>query len=188
MVEFVLGRPLTDGRLCVNYPEPSYMDLYSQFIPCPVSFSLAENKLLIPLSLRFMPNATASYASYDVALQRCQAMLNQLPLERETTRHRVQAYMLTHPPGQISEENVAAALFITKRTLGRRLYQEGCSYRQVRDEIFASLAKRYLRDSALSVEVISGLLGYHDSANFRRAFKRWFNTTPSQYREDISKG
>jgi AraC-like DNA-binding protein len=128
-------------------------------------------------------NATADHENYDMALQQCQQMLNQLPKERATTADRVKAYMLTHPPGQLSEDAVAAAMFITKRTLARRLAKEDCSYRQLRDEIFASLAARYVRDSALSVESIAGLLGYHDSANFRRAFKRWFGVTPSQYRE-----
>ncbi len=185
IIEFILGRPLSDGCLHVTYPAPQYSELYDEFISCPVSFSASDNELLIPLALRYTPNATANHENYDLALQQCQAMFNQLPQERESTRHRVQAYMLTHPPEQISEEGVAASMFITKRTLARRLEQEGCSYRQLRDEIFTSLAERYLRDSALSVEAIAGLLGYHDSANFRRAFKRWLNKTPSQYREDI---
>lgn len=139
--------------------------------------------MLIPLVLRNTPNATASHKNYELALQQCQAMLNQLPQERETSRHRVQAYLLSHPPSQISEEGVAAAMFITKRTLARRLEREGCSYRQLRDEILESLASRYLCDSALTVEAVAGLLGYHDSANFRRAFKRGYGTTPSAYRE-----
>ncbi|WP_223268800.1 AraC family transcriptional regulator [Marinobacter nauticus] len=26
-------------------------------------------------------------------------------------------------------------------------------------------------------------MNYHDSANFRRAFKRWFGVTPDEYRK-----
>jgi AraC-like DNA-binding protein len=183
LAEFILGRPLHEGQLCLDYAAPAYQSLYPQYIPCPITFESSCNTLLIPLPLLTTANATADHENYDMALQQCQQMLNQLPKERATTADRVKAYMLTHPPGQLSEDAVAAAMFITKRTLARRLAKEDCSYRQLRDEIFASLAARYVRDSALSVESIAGLLGYHDSANFRRAFKRWFGVTPSQYRE-----
>ncbi|BFM14378.1 ornithine utilization transcriptional regulator OruR [Maricurvus nonylphenolicus] len=183
LIEFILGRPLHEGQLCLDYAAPAYRSLYPQYIPCPIRFESSRNTLLIPLELLATVNATADHENYDMALQQCQLMLNQLPKERATTADRVKAYMLTHPPGQLSEDAVAAAMFITKRTLARRLEKEGSSYRQLRDEIFASLAARYLKDSALSVESIAGLLGYHDSANFRRAFKRWFDITPSQYRD-----
>lgn len=181
-VEFILGRPLTEGRLQLRYQEPSYSSIYSDYIPCPVSFGCAESQLLIPLELCYTPNASADHENYDLALKQCQAMLSQLPLEKNSTRHRVQAYMLSHPPGQFNEETVAAAFFITKRTLARRLERENTSFRKLRDELFSSLASNYLRDTGLSVEAIAGLLGYHDSASFRRAFKRWFNISPSEFR------
>jgi AraC-like DNA-binding protein len=76
----------------------------------------------------------------------------------------------------------AAALFICKRTLARRLKAEGTSFRQLRDGILSQQAIGYLRDSSVSVEAIAELLNYHDSANFRREFKRWFGVTPDQYR------
>jgi len=183
-VEFILGRPLVEGQFQFRFPEPDYADIYSDYIPCPVSFNESESQLLIPLELCYTPNASADHDNYDLALKQCQAMLAQLPLEKNTTRHRVQAYMLSHPPGQFNEQMIADSLFITKRTLARRLERERTSFRQLRDDLFASLASSYLRDTSLSVEAIAGLLGYHDSASFRRAFKRWFSTTPNQHRQD----
>jgi AraC-like DNA-binding protein len=183
-VEFILGRPLIEGQFQFRFPEPDYVDIYSDYMPCPVSFNKSESQLLIPLELCYTPNASADHDNYDLALKQCQAMLAQLPLEKNTTRHRVQAYMLSHPPGQFNEQMVADSLFITKRTLARRLDKERTSFRRLRDDLFASLASSYLRDTGLSVEAIAGLLGYHDSASFRRAFKRWFSTTPNQYRQD----
>ncbi|MFT6331526.1 MAG: AraC-like DNA-binding protein [Bermanella sp.] len=46
-------------------------------------------------------------------------------------------------------------------------------------------AVAYLSDSHISVEAIAALLNYHDSANFRRAFKRWFQLSPDQYRQHL---
>ena len=94
--------------------------------------------------------------------------------------------MLSYPLGQLSEEDLAAALFINKRTMARRLAKEHTSYRQIRDRILAEQASGYLRDSQLSIEAIASLLNYHDCANFRRAFKRWFDLSPSAYRRKIT--
>lgn len=38
IIEFVLGRTLTEGRLCLDYPPPAYANLYSDYIPCLVNF------------------------------------------------------------------------------------------------------------------------------------------------------
>ena len=91
--------------------------------------------------------------------------------------------MLSHPLGTLSEEDAAATLFMSKRTLARRLEQEGTAYRQIRDKILAQQASSYLRNSDISIDAIAALLNYHDNANFRRAFKRWFQVSPNEYRQ-----
>ena len=44
----------------------------------------------------------------------------------------------------------------------------------------------YMRNSDVSVNGISELLGFSGPANFRRAFKRWFGLTPIEYRNQHS--
>ncbi|MGB1202981.1 MAG: helix-turn-helix domain-containing protein, partial [Alloalcanivorax venustensis] len=70
-----------------------------------------------------------------------------------------------------------------KRTLARKLKQEHSSFRQIRDEILSQQAASYLCQNKLPIEAIAALMNYHDSANFRRAFKRWFGQSPEEYRQ-----
>ena len=91
--------------------------------------------------------------------------------------------MLDLPPGVLTEEEAAAALFIGKRTLSRRLKKEDTGFRQIREEVLSQQAADYLRGSNMSIDTIAALLNYHDSANFRRAFKRWFQLSPDKYRQ-----
>ncbi|MCK0106591.1 AraC family transcriptional regulator [Marinobacter sp. S0848L] len=184
--EFIVGRPLREAYIDFMHPEPAYSARYTDHIPAAIGFGADAYVLRVPLEICKAPNASANHESYVMALRHCEAMLAQLNPNKSTCTYQVQKMILSHPPGVLSEEELAAALFICKRTLARRLKQENTSFRKVRDEILSQQAIGYLLDSQLPVEAIAELLNYHDSANFRRAFKRWFNLTPGQYRRQHS--
>jgi AraC-like DNA-binding protein len=129
------------------------------------------------------PNASANHESYHLALQQCESMLARLQTREPDYRTRLKKMMLSRPPGTLSEEEAAATLFMSKRTLARKLKRENSSFRQIREEVLSRQAASYLCDSQMSVEAIATLLNYHDTASFRRAFKRWFGLTPDQYRQ-----
>ncbi|MGM0563179.1 MAG: AraC family transcriptional regulator ligand-binding domain-containing protein [Pseudomonadota bacterium] len=180
--EFIVGRPLEEVVTCFAHREPPYSAHYAEHIHGPIEFGTDSVVLKLPLAVCKVPNASANHENYMMALQQCESMLAQLHPDEKTCRYQLQKMMLSHPPGTLSEEEAAAALFISKRTLARRLKKEGTSFREVRDEIVSRQAADYLRNTALSVEAMAELLNYHDSANFRRAFKRWFGMTPDEYR------
>ncbi|MFD3425165.1 AraC family transcriptional regulator [Nocardia fluminea] len=91
--------------------------------------------------------------------------------------------VLTREPGRIPPlDEVAGALNVSPRTLARRLADEGAAYRALVDELRQALAEELLRNSPLTTAQIANRLGYTDSANFIRAFKRWRNMTPRSFR------
>jgi transcriptional regulator GlxA family with amidase domain len=45
------------------------------------------------------------------------------------------------------------------------------------------IALKYLRTTRLANEDIALALGFSDATNFRRAFRRWTNKSPSEIRE-----
>ncbi|MDX1694269.1 MAG: AraC family transcriptional regulator ligand-binding domain-containing protein [Ketobacteraceae bacterium] len=183
--EFIVGRPLSEARMSFRHAKPDYHQLYSDYLPGSFAFSAPRIMVEIPMEVCEIPNASANHENYLLALQQCEAMLAQLHANKDSCKYRIQKMMLSGPPGVLSEEEVAAALFISKRTMARRLKKEGTSFRQVRDEILSQQAIGYLRDSNMSVDAIAAVLNYHDSSNFRRAFKRWFKLTPDQYRQQL---
>jgi AraC-like DNA-binding protein len=77
---------------------------------------------------------------------------------------------------------IAARFGLSERALRRRLSAGGTSFRALADDVIAPLAKRYLRDSRLSVAAIAERLGYSEPASFVRAFRRWTGTTPDAFR------
>jgi AraC-like DNA-binding protein/mannose-6-phosphate isomerase-like protein (cupin superfamily) len=58
------------------------------------------------------------------------------------------------------------------------------SPRQYLSRMIQEEAMRLLRDTNLSIDHISRLLGYADIAHFSRQFKRWTGESPRRYRDD----
>ena len=72
---------------------------------------------------------------------------------------------------------------ISGRTLQRRLAQHGTTYNELLNQARFDAAKQLLQDKSISVSNIGFELGYTNSANFTRAFRRWTGLSPRQYRQ-----
>jgi AraC-like DNA-binding protein len=182
MVESVLGRELTEGRVEFGFPRPVYHTTYRDYLHSPYTFSRPASVFLLPASLARASNVSGEPESYAMAQDLCRRLLEQVPASSLSMVDQVRRLLLSQPAGAVTESDIARALFVSRRTLARRLEREGSGYRRIRDEVLAELATRHLRETELSVEAVAALLGYHDTANFRRAFRRWFGETPSAFR------
>lgn len=86
------------------------------------------------------------------------------------------------PGGATSVEHVARRLRVSKRSLQRRLNEEGTSYQHLLNETRFEMSERYLKKSSLSLPEISYLLGFRDTSSFFRAFQGWAGMTPGAFR------
>jgi AraC-like DNA-binding protein len=87
------------------------------------------------------------------------------------------------PSGDCNRDRVADALCMSPTTLQLKLSQRGANFQQLLDDTRKELACSYLRQSTRSVTEITFLLGFTDTSNFTRAFKRWTGTSPTHFRE-----
>ena len=94
----------------------------------------------------------------------------------------VRALLRTSEPPLPDLGQVACNLHVSERTLNRRLQAESSSFRQLKSEALANWAKIYLDQTEHSVESIAATLGYKDTANFRRAFRKSTHSSPNEYR------
>ena len=74
------------------------------------------------------------------------------------------------------------ALAVSRRTLTRRLAEEGASFRQILDDVRRDFARALLR-STQSIGDIAFFLQYSEPAAFHRSFRRWTGLTPQAFRE-----
>jgi|SRR5690554_22401 len=86
-----------------------------------------------------------------------------------------------HEP--LAIEYIATDLNLSKRTLQRRLQQQGASFAQLRDSLRFHYAIKFLIDQHMSVDAVSSSLDFSDRTSFTNAFKRWTNLSPSVFRK-----
>jgi len=185
VVEAVLGEPLTSGEIRLAHDQPDYHDQYGNFLHSPVTFGQPVNLYQIPRVLTHAPNVSGDSDSHAMAQIQCQNLLSQIPVNRISSTDQVRRLLLSNPMGSLKETDVASAMFISKRTLARRLNKEGGSYREITEKLLSELAVRHLRDGNLSIDSIALMLGYSDAAAFRKAFHRWYGCSPSGYRQEM---
>lgn len=80
----------------------------------------------------------------------------------------------------------ADRLHTSPATLKRRLKEHGVSFQSLVDANQRERALVELLLNSKSIDDISELLYFHDSSNFRRAFKRWTGTTPSMMKRTFN--
>lgn len=85
--------------------------------------------------------------------------------------------------GEPAAEDIAQRLYMSSRTLQRKLAEAGTSYQKLVDDARRDLALRYIDDPANSITDITFLLGFSGHSTFSRAFKRWTGATPTAYRQ-----
>jgi AraC-like DNA-binding protein len=106
--------------------------------------------------------------------------------ESASVSERVSALLLEFlPSGQCSIDAVCEKLIMSKRTLQRRLHEEGTNFQEILKKTRKDLAVHYLSRSTITSSEISYLLGFEDANSFFRAFNDWTGNTPESMRQSI---
>ncbi len=110
-------------------------------------------------------------------------------LDRSELRARVRSVIMDClSDGKPRRATVARTLGMSERTLQRRLEEEGYSFRQLLDDTHKELARYYIERADLPFAEVAFVLGFDDQSSLFRAVKRWFGTTPRQYRRQRGSG
>ena len=91
------------------------------------------------------------------------------------------------PSGEVSENDMAEKLHMSPRTLQRKLEAENETFSSILQQLRKKLSVHYIEKGQLSLTEITYLLGFSEQASFSRAFKRWYQQSPSEYQKQLKK-
>ncbi len=177
----VMGAAFTPDRISVAYPKSDDFGLPADQIGCPVSFSGSTNQIVFRSAWLDQAANLGNKTTYPAVVALCDDLLNDLK-SRVGVAGEIRALLLrdiTNPPTLAA---IAKLLEVSDRSLRRQLREQGISFRGLLDELRMQIALKYLRTTRLANEDIALALGFSDAANFRRAFRRWTNKSPSEIR------
>jgi AraC-like DNA-binding protein len=168
------------GSADFSFERPAYVDRFPQFDGL-ARFGQPVNQLVFDAPQLDLPLVTADPGSLRLAYEQCERSLEALGAE-EHVLERVRQLVLRQEGGCRSLEEVATLVHVSPRTLKRRLASQGVTYTDLLDEQRRERALLLLRSPMLSLDDVAAGLGYSDTANFSRAFRRWIGASPGAYR------
>lgn len=86
---------------------------------------------------------------------------------------------------KFSIDEIAPKLNLSVRSLQRNLKEENISFRGIKENIRKEISLQYLKDETLTMNDVSLLLGYSERSVFEKAFKKWHNQNPAEYRKSL---
>ena len=106
------------------------------------------------------------------------------PNPHEDIAHKVVALLNANPTLKgCDQKRVAEALYVSPRTLQRKLKQNNTSFQQILDSERKSRLDDLLRQ--YSIADTADLLGFQEQSSFTHAFKKWFSSTPLKYKKQL---
>ena len=165
-----------------DFPEPNYVAEYKRVFACELRFGCCQNRLFFSPKVLEIPSLHAEpellilheqLASEYVAKLEKQDFVGQV--------NRIIGELLES--GNANLETVAERLGIKPRALRTRLAEVDTNFNQLLADYRCNLAKRLLAKTDESIDEIVYLTGFSEPSTFYRAFKRWTDLTPIEYRK-----
>jgi AraC-like DNA-binding protein len=177
---------LSDGKV-----RPTRMELHRPTPPdggvrhrrefgCPVSFGAPHTAFVFDSKGLDVP---LTGACRELAEQNERIVVGYLAkLDRNDIRMRVRALLLQElDSGEVTKESIAKKLCMSPRTLQIKLAKSDTTFQDVVNETRRALACGYIENSGMSITEIAYTLGFSDTSNFSRAFRRWTGRSPRAY-------
>ncbi len=177
----VMGLAFKPTELRVTYAAPFAEERYREAFSCDVLFGQSSNELAFDAALLDAVPPLGDRLTNPTVLNMCDKLLEEFDL-RKGLSGKVREALLVNLAEPTPVDEIARHLGQSPRTLRRKLQEEGASIQKLRDELRLQVAIKYLRDTDMTVEEASDVLGFNEAANFRRAFARWTNMSPQQFR------
>ncbi|RBP49733.1 AraC family transcriptional regulator [Arenicella xantha] len=196
LIETIMAHPLGNNAvISFAYPKPAYAKQLETFYRVRCEFDAPHNRLSIPASWAQIVSPLSDPDTFKSNLAKCQEIkLKHLGDQdiAESIRLSLDQHFSARANGSChtSELPDLAQLsnnhHVSKRTLARKLNERQQSYKKLLCEVRQQHAINMLQNTHLTIADIAAVLNYQEPANFIRAFKSWFNMSPTSWRRGQS--
>jgi AraC-like DNA-binding protein len=157
-------------------------DLHRSVFACDVVFGGSAGALRFAAGWLDRPLASADPALFELVRPHVERLVAQR-MSQESVADAARRCLLEslerEPP---TVDLVARRLCVSKRTLQRKLWQDGLTFKELYDDVRRTAAERYIASGRMTISEAARRLGFSDVSTFSRAFRRWTGDPPSRAR------
>lgn len=182
LLETLTGQPPRESiALEWPLPEPAWSGVF-RTVAARYRFDAPRLRIVLPEGYLQLPCLAADPQVHRQALRDCDNQMERLA-RGGSLSDRIKRRLLACGQRFPTLEEMAAVEHMAVRTLIRHLHTEGMRYQTLLDEVRSDQACWLLGQTSQSIEAIAERLGYQDTSNFSRTFRRWLGVTPRQFRQ-----
>lgn len=160
------------------YAEPSHVEQYWVHLGDRLSFDRPSTVMSLPRQYLLCPWPNSGATGARVARQACDEQLQGWGWQHSLLDE-LHAYLRAHIHQPLSLERVAGAFAISPATLKRKLSKHGTNFQEQLDLVRRDLALYLYQIKGCTNDEVAQRLGFNDTTNLRRSFKRWTGLVPS---------
>jgi AraC-like DNA-binding protein len=184
VLQTIIGPHWRPLRVCFSHDPPVDRSEHDRLFGCRVEFGHAFNGIVCARRDLDIANPNADPGIAKLALQMLEASPKVVGDELSGQVRRLVLGLLG--TGACCIETIAQHLGVDRRTVHRRLANEGRTFSEIIAEVRRELAGRYLADPQRSLADISSLLGFSSLSGFSRWHRQQFGTSATEQRSRIS--
>lgn len=168
-------------RVEFSFDEPNGFKQLSNVFEYSIAFGYSSTKVFLNTDFLNKDLPTANSDTKKMTEKICQEMLFRIDNQTGITRE-IHEFLINMKGSYPSLSEIANHLSISPRTLRRELKKSNTTYQKILDDLRLNIAKELLLNTSKKTFEIGFELGFKDTSNFNRAFKKWTGLTPGQFR------
>lgn len=164
---------------------PSYVERLAPLFEGNASWGHRRAMIIVPKALASQASPVASSASFAALLRELRKLAAKRAGAHSDIAAKVSLMLESVTSGRLDAVEVARKIGISKRTLERRLTEEGTSFRDLSHESYKKRLEHLLLDPRMTADAIAERLAYHDASSLLRAIRRLYGISLSQLRRQV---
>ena len=186
LAAWLVAHPLPLDEVAFPYPPPLHVADYELVFAPRHTFDAPRLEARFPVEWLALP-VRRDEAALTIFLADAPASITTLYRRDRALAQRVREHLRAALPEHLALPALAKRLFLSPRTLHRRLEDEGTSFRAIKDGLRRELAIEWLSKTSRPLNRIGTDLGFADAAAFYRAFAAWTGSGPREYRRRFAR-